>query len=139
MAPVPVPPNACPQPLPPHTHPCRPRSLADDPVLSYISTHLASLRRQCSVRRPPSLITAQSNSGPTAREASSTSGGSRAASITAGPLAEWEVQFEELRFERPCGAGSFGAVRGGREDVWDCTGWLGRGNSLIIKACSEHA
>ncbi|PRW60140.1 Serine threonine- kinase CTR1 [Chlorella sorokiniana] len=83
------------------------RALAEDPVLSYISTHLASLRRQCSMRREASLRREPSASGPSA---SSPSSSSRAASITSGPLAEWEVQYEEIRFERPCGAGSYGAV-----------------------------
>ncbi len=97
-----------PQPNPPPLHPCRqPRSLADDPVFSYISTHLASLKRQCSIRRDASLRLAPSHSGPSPNTPSNSS---RATSITSGPLAEWELQYEEIRFERPCGAGSYGQV-----------------------------
>lgn len=103
---------------PPRPAPCRHRTLAQDPVLSYISTHLASLRRQCSIRREASLRAAPSTSGPSA---SAPSHSSRGTSITSGPLAEWELQFEDIRFERPCGAGSFGQVRQAGIDLIDLT------------------
>lgn len=61
------------------------RSLADDPLLSGISSGLAAARRA----------------------APASQGGS---DVSAAELREWEVRWEDIRLERLLGRGSFGKV-----------------------------
>jgi len=82
---------------------CSVTSLTDDPVYSYLSTHLASISRAA----------AHSHTSATTPASSKGSGllsSPGASSPLAPEVQQWEVRWEDLHLVRPIGRGSYGRV-----------------------------
>ena len=103
------------QPLPARLPPCSERSVAADPVLSFITSRMAAARR-------PSSINHSSSSS----------------SLPPG-VQQWEVQWADIRLRQQIGRGSFGRVRKKRACRSVCSqlcGALDTGHALP-HACSR--
>jgi hypothetical protein len=84
--------------------------LENDPVISFLSSHLATLRGASLARHAARA----SPAGPGVGDGSRGGGGA----TLAPEVRQWEVQWGDITIVRPIGRGSFGRVSGG--------GWLAR-------------
>ena len=85
--------------------------MEDDPVLTYISTHLGALKRQATQRhRSAGSLGAGGGAGTGSGSSAPTTSPGSATSALPPEVQQWEVAYSDIHFKTVIGRGSFGRV-----------------------------